>query len=294
LTTNLLLPTIFISTTFATILFQLSPMCVLASTTEVHTSPAQCLQPQSRFCHHHTTTVRRTELPPSIFSYIDRNIYSNTKSSLGKRRTESTPQNEAQHKRGQLSTMASPSNITNVHQSKRLPVSLHHEPSSSPLLKLPGELCNRIYQFALTTSRGIYLDPDNPTRFLDAAVDDKIPYEDRKTVNLLKFTCRQLYKETAGIEIQFNRVEFFGCPQPSDRRFCYSNRPYNWSPGPAQAFNDFISNCTATKAKWFREITCTLCCDLSIPSCPAQCPARRNARFPDATLKLQHAITLSI
>jgi hypothetical protein len=31
-----------------------------------------------------------------------------------------------------------------------------------------------------------------------------------------------------------------------------------------------------------------------LPSCPGQCPARGNARFPDATPKLQHAITLSI
>jgi hypothetical protein len=105
-------------------------------------------------------------------------------------------------------------------------------------LKLPAELRNHIYHFALTTSKGLYLDPSNPTRFLDA--DAKEEYKKRKTINLLKFTCHQLYKETADIEIKFNRVELLG--------------PHQF-PGPAQAFNDFLSRCTATKAQWLREVT---------------------------------------
>jgi hypothetical protein len=105
-------------------------------------------------------------------------------------------------------------------------------------LKLPAELRNRIYQFAFTTSKGLYLDPSNPTRSLDA--DAKEEYKKRKTISLLKFTCHQLYKETAGIEIKFNRVELLDLHQ---------------SPGPAQAFNDFLSMYTATKARWLREVT---------------------------------------
>jgi hypothetical protein len=99
-------------------------------------------------------------------------------------------------------------------------------------LKLPAELRNRIYQFAFTTSKGLYLDPSNPTRSLDA--DAKEEYKKRKTISLLKFTCHQLYKETAGIEIKFNRVDLLDPHQ---------------SPGPAQAFNDFLSMYTATKAR---------------------------------------------
>jgi hypothetical protein len=113
-----------------------------------------------------------------------------------------------------------------------------YESSNSPLLKLPAELRNRVYHFALTTSKGLYLDRSNPARFLDA--DAKAEYKKRKTINILKFTCHQLYKETAGIEIKFNRVEFLGPHQ---------------SPGPAQAFNDFLSRCTATRARLLREVT---------------------------------------
>jgi hypothetical protein len=73
---------------------------------------------------------------------------------------------------------------------------------------------------------------------LDAG--SKEEYTNRKEFNLLKFTCHQLYKETAGIEIKLNRVEFLG--------------PHE-SPGSAQAFNDFLSTCTPSKAQWLREVT---------------------------------------
>jgi hypothetical protein len=133
---------------------------------------------------------------------------------------------------------SAPLNTTHDHPKDPPLASSRYESSNSPLLKLPAELHNRIYHFALTTSKGLCLDPSNPTRFLDA--DAKEEYKKRKMINLLKFTCHQLYKETAGIEIKFNRVEFLGPHQ---------------SPGPAQAFNDFLSRCRATKARWLREVT---------------------------------------
>jgi hypothetical protein len=206
--------------------------------------PTQCLQSQQLFCDElcvlslDSSTLRQTNLTPSVFSCKDRIFDVGIMSSSRKRKS------------GCTRSSASPLHTTHVHQINRPPVSLQYEPSISPLLKLPGELRNRIYQLALTTSKGIHLDPSNPTQFLDADVDVTMAYEDRRPVNLLKFTCRQLYQETAGIEVKFNRVEYSGYHQS----LLELHGP-NRSPGPAQAFNDFLSNCTATKATWLREVT---------------------------------------
>jgi hypothetical protein len=171
-------------------------------------------------------------------------------SSSRKQKSEGTVQDDPRPKSGCTRSSASPSDTTHIRQNNRLPVLLRYEPSASPLLKLPGELRNRIYQLALTTSKVIFLDPSNPTRFLDADIDIMMAHEDRREVNLLKYTCRQLYKETTGIEIQFKRVEFSGYRQSLLKRA----GPIR-SPGPARAFYDFLSNCTATKAKCLREVT---------------------------------------
>ncbi|KAJ4375012.1 hypothetical protein N0V83_002091 [Neocucurbitaria cava] len=95
------------------------------------------------------------------------------------------------------------------------------------LLTLPGELRNRIYRYALScdTLKVILPWEDKPKprpsfnsrlrppfksrsavsklTLMDAAVDDIWGVVE---FNQLKFACRQLYAETAGLELQFNNI----------------------------------------------------------------------------------------
>ncbi|KAI4921074.1 uncharacterized protein J4E92_008059 [Alternaria infectoria] len=125
--------------------------------------------------------------------------------------------------------------------------------STSPLLRLPGELRNRIYEYALQTDDELKFD-SGVRSYEGVSSDDgfdghNIPRfipcgayrsECKDHVNQLKLTCRQLYKETAGLELQVNRVHFFT----------------HWSDkfGPGQLFLTFIRNCAATKRGRFRDI----------------------------------------
>jgi hypothetical protein len=129
-----------------------------------------------------------------------------------------------------------------------------HTPSYSRLLLLPGELRNRIYEYALTARHGLYMKPGGfgqPPRTFEEDGDldfdpEVVPFLERgkdlssECFNQLKFTCHQLYKETAGIEVKFNPVRFIvtGAPGRS-----------------AEAFVDFLSDCAPDKAAWFTTIT---------------------------------------
>ncbi|KAI4673151.1 uncharacterized protein J4E78_001658 [Alternaria triticimaculans] len=125
--------------------------------------------------------------------------------------------------------------------------------SASPLLRLPGELRNRIYEYALQTDDDDGLKFDSGVRSYEGVSSDDgfdghniprfIPYGFSRLdhFNELKFTCRQLYKETAGLELQVNRVHFMT----------------HWSDkfGPGQLFLTFIRNCAATKRGYFGDIS---------------------------------------
>lgn len=104
--------------------------------------------------------------------------------------------------------------LENVLHSLRLRPIL--EQPDSPLLCLPGELRNRIYNCALTVGvRSIryqevpvYSPLAQPSlrRFYFA---EHFSDED-EDFNQLKFVCRQLYTETALLELRLNRVTFCG------------------------------------------------------------------------------------
>jgi len=129
--------------------------------------------------------------------------------------------------------------------------------STFPLLRLPGELRNRIYEYALQTdddddglkfdsgvrsyegvSRDDGFDGHNIPRFIPYGVSRS---NCKDHLNQLKLTCRQLYKETAGLELQVNRVQFLT----------------HWSDkfGPGQLFLTFIRSCAANKRGCFRDIS---------------------------------------
>ena len=126
--------------------------------------------------------------------------------------------------------------------------------NTSPLLRLPGELRNRIYEYALQTDDDLKFD-SGVRSYEGVSSDDGFDGHDiprfipcgayrsdcKDHLNQLKLTCRQLYKETAGLEVQVNRVHFMT----------------HWSDkfGPGQLFLTFIRNCAANKRGCFRDIS---------------------------------------
>jgi len=83
-----------------------------------------------------------------------------------------------------------------------------HANNTSPLLRLAGELRNRIYMYALQADDGLEfhegVDGHTP-RFLARGLSNR---DSQGDFNQLEWTCRQLYNETTGLEIKANRVHF--------------------------------------------------------------------------------------
>lgn len=75
--------------------------------------------------------------------------------------------------------------------------------SDCHLLRLPRELRDYIYAFALYEPDGIfyYRDEQHQPRFTRAE-------NDKEGINQLKFTCRQLRAETRGLELESNELVF--------------------------------------------------------------------------------------
>jgi hypothetical protein len=141
--------------------------------------------------------------------------------------------------------------------------------SKSALLQLPSELRNQITKYALTTEHGLNLLPgvagQQPPRFFERrssewaqprAWQSSEQWEhqpemvqldpDKRSArkfgfNQIRSTCRQLYHETAGLEIQFNHVHVFNKTRVDS--------------GPAQLFCEFLVACTISKAGWFRNVS---------------------------------------
>lgn len=73
--------------------------------------------------------------------------------------------------------------------------------SGAHLLGVPGEIRNKIHEYALGTNSGtVYL--------LNACGRPRARYPTVKGHNQLKYTCRQLYNETAGLELKYNDFNF--------------------------------------------------------------------------------------
>jgi hypothetical protein len=109
--------------------------------------------------------------------------------------------------------------------------------STSPLLLLPGELRNRIYGYAFATESGIEYNAGPRPQFVPRGDDTIVE------LNQLQYTCRQLYEETAGLEVKVNQVNFAGKQHNS---------------GLAERFLEFISTCTPKKVDWLRNVTLDL------------------------------------
>ncbi|KAF2451242.1 hypothetical protein P171DRAFT_425765 [Karstenula rhodostoma CBS 690.94] len=133
--------------------------------------------------------------------------------------------------------------------------------TSSPLLSLPPELRNRIFASALTSpshtlqysplskpSRPLFSDPTTPTH----------------EFNQLKYACRQLYLETAGLEIKHNALRF---DLPEDDAYTLARVQDSIdsglvsplaSPPSSTTFPPFLYTCAPAKRAWLSRITITI------------------------------------
>jgi hypothetical protein len=113
------------------------------------------------------------------------------------------------------------------------------------LLTLPGELRNKICQYALTSDGPLYLLPLCGMNREHLLTDVKPKSIFHKHFNKLKFVCKELYAETAGLEIKFNNVTFttyaigYGHANTLDAE--------HW-------FFDFVAPMTLKKMQWLSTV----------------------------------------
>ncbi|KAF2829481.1 hypothetical protein CC86DRAFT_454078 [Ophiobolus disseminans] len=107
------------------------------------------------------------------------------------------------------------------------------QPSSSRLLHLPGELRNRIYTYTLTSERLlVYVKPDGPKKGSLAVANTGTNID----FNQVKYVCRQLYYDTAGLELKYSSVAFNGT--------CF------YGTDPARTFLNFLGACATSNVSW--------------------------------------------
>ncbi|KAI4953036.1 hypothetical protein J4E86_006575 [Alternaria arbusti] len=94
--------------------------------------------------------------------------------------------------------------------------------TESPLLKLPGELRNKIYELALSSPSPLYLhSPEAPRQVVRhsenlGALGTPSPVKRYVEFNMLKYVNRQLYSETAGLDFKYNSFKIkLGRPKPA-------------------------------------------------------------------------------
>lgn len=107
--------------------------------------------------------------------------------------------------------------------------------SPSPLLSLPAELRNQIVEYALTTPTSVLHHQPSPHKPLFAET------RNGPELNQLKYTCRQLYAETAGLEVKYNALRF---ELPSDETNAYTST----------RFPPFLYDCAPDRRRWLRDV----------------------------------------
>jgi len=116
------------------------------------------------------------------------------------------------------------------------------EQLQSPLLQLPGELRNRIYELALSSEVPLVFHSGGYRKRSIFSVDAPTSPNEPVEFNQIKFTCRQLYIETACLESKSSQLTFRG-------------RRISASPEPAQLFNKFLEATSVSKRSWLTQVT---------------------------------------
>jgi len=117
--------------------------------------------------------------------------------------------------------------------------------STSPLLCLPAELRNTIYELALTHTKPLHYrkpegDEDKSYLYLPEAPSQQMHDEKPVEYNQLKYVNKQLWAETAGLELKFNDIAFDINPDhlPS-----------------SELLTAWVSSISVAKRSWIKTIT---------------------------------------
>ncbi|KAF2823019.1 hypothetical protein CC86DRAFT_423112 [Ophiobolus disseminans] len=116
---------------------------------------------------------------------------------------------------------------------------------TSPLLRLPAELRNHIYKLVLTSSNvfedGLRLGVTwyRTTAFLFDCTEKYQSLNHSTTVNQLKYVNKQLYKETAGLELKYNSLVI--CAR-------------DWDEKPAEQLVKWLATFTPSKVAWIKKV----------------------------------------
>jgi hypothetical protein len=110
--------------------------------------------------------------------------------------------------------------------------------SSRSFLDLPAELRNRIYALALTATGDLYMRSapgmsraKQKPRLIEHGIEGQ-------EFNHIKFVNRQLYAETAGLEVQFNCFVFDSAKPRASMSQCVQ----------------FLKSCTPNRLRWLRHV----------------------------------------
>jgi hypothetical protein len=136
--------------------------------------------------------------------------------------------------------------------------------SSCRLLSLAAELRNHICQYALTSPHELYMildRDDNPPEIFEnpGGLNQPEEFVGLEVFNQLKFTCRQLHYETAGIEVRHNRVRMVSILKAPKSVPEGMNNIDFWiavsdDVKSAKGFINFFATCASYKAAWFKDI----------------------------------------
>ncbi|KAF1831076.1 hypothetical protein BDW02DRAFT_650155 [Decorospora gaudefroyi] len=114
----------------------------------------------------------------------------------------------------------------------------------SPLLRLPRELRDHIVNYILTPEDGLLFQwggVDERSYFIKLAIREDEGRQDSDEFNQVKFACRQLYAETACIELHFNETHFSDAQHPEL--------------GPSVRFQEFIEQCAPLHVSKITQVT---------------------------------------
>ena len=136
-----------------------------------------------------------------------------------------------------INFLASPKTRLNSHRTTMA--------STSPLLDLPAELRNTIYGLALTHSKPLHYrkpkgDGDKSYLYLPEAPSQQVHDQKPVEYNQLKYVNKQLYAETAGLELKFNDITFDIIP--------YSLRS-------SDLLTAWVTSISVAKRSWIKTIT---------------------------------------
>ena len=135
--------------------------------------------------------------------------------------------------------------------------------STNAFLSLPAELRNQIIAYALTSSTST-LQYNSPLSLRQSKPVFEDIHDPGREFNQLKYVCKQLYDETAGLEVRYNALRF---ELPEDDAYTLARiqnvvdsgyAPSTLSPIPSASFPPFLYTCSQSRVAWLQDIIITI------------------------------------